>query len=112
MIAAEVKQEMSNHSLLEKISIEFVLGLIAMLVTIGVTWGTLSSRVNAMESDLDEIARGEESLRDVQQEVKKEVGFLRTDLEVVKNNQVHLREKIDDIDKSLDQILAELRARP
>jgi len=110
MIVTE--HEISNNSLLEKISIEFVVGLVAMLVTVGITWGTLATRVEAMEEDLTIVISEKDSISAVQQEVKEEVGFLRTDVAVIKNNQAHFREKIEDIDKNLDQILAELRARP
>lgn len=107
---SEMSEDISNSSLLQKISMEFVVGLVVMFITVGTAWGTLSSNVSAMESKIQEAKIETKEMAESDAKLKEDVSGLRTDVEVIKANQAHFTEKIDDIDRDLALILQEVRA--
>ena len=103
------KEDISNRNLLKDIiyigAIPFCAALIA--------WGSNSEKVSAVENKVDLHSKAHAAeIETIEAEVKVlqgDVSATRTDVEVIKANQTHFREKIDDIQLDQQEILRILR---
>lgn len=93
------------NSVLGKIfSYEFL----GMLVVIGISWGTLTARVNGVENQIKEnkevIAYETAEAKKVTDDLSHEVNQINRKVDVLGNNQEHFKRQIDSVDNRLEKI--------
>jgi hypothetical protein len=99
------KADMPNTVLGRFISLEFL----GMLVVMGISWGTLTARVQGLDervADNKEVASVQiAELKAESSNVKNEVTQINRKLDVMGNNQEHFKESITDLNNRSGQIL-------
>ena len=98
------KQDIPNSLLGKILSFEFL----GMLVVLGISWGTLTAKVNGLESHVEEAK--EQQIIVVQEtkketdELKREVSQINRKVDVMGNNQEHFKQQIEAVDDRLERI--------
>ncbi len=84
------------------------LEMLGMLVVVGVSWGTITSKVNSLEDHVEDakvqqIYQVGESKK-VTDDLSKEVNQINRKVDVLGNNQDHFKKQIETIDSRLEKI--------
>lgn len=103
------RADMPNTVLGRFLSLE----MLGMLVMIGVSWGSLTSRVSGLDiqvtQDKQDSAKAVSEIKSETSELKKDVALINRKLDVMGNNQQHFKEQIDGLDDRSVQILEVLQ---
>ena len=95
---------MSEEKRLEISQIKTIFNLTAMIIGIGVMWGTLQGKLNASEQKDDEQDRAIEKINDNiekinnnQDNIEKNISELAADVKIISNDLIYIREWIKEI---------------
>lgn len=103
------KADITNSVLGRVLSLEFL----GMVVVMGVSWGTLTARVQGLDGQIEENKRAAmaqiSELKLESSNVKNEVVLINRKLDVMGNNQDHFKDQIEGLDDRSVQILEILK---
>lgn len=96
------KQEMSNNTLMARMSLEGWIGLCVVLVGM---IGSYYAQANATENNKNQIAENKETI----EKVEADVADIKTDVAIIKNEQQHINQIILDIQREQREDLEEIK---
>lgn len=99
------ESDISNNTLMARMSIEGWIGLIVVLAGIIASHTTLA---NNTERNEDQVAENKKAV----QVVQADVGTIKTDVAIIKNEQEHINKVILDMQREQRKILDEIKKLP
>lgn len=98
------QKDIPNSVLGKILSFEFL----GMLVVFGVSWGTLTNKVNSLENHVED-SKEQQVLqviesKKVTDDLSKEVNQINRKVDVLGNNQEHFKRQIESVDDRLEKI--------
>lgn len=105
-------EDITNDGLGKLLSLEFL----AMMMALAVSWGVITTKVDAVENQVADNKRERfieiNELKAQNDAVSKDVNTINRKLDVMGNNQDHLKKQVDSLDRRIDKVLEILERDP
>lgn len=105
LFGASFLKEVSNNFLSRLFTVEFFVAFLGLVFAVGVTWSSVQSEVKAVQIEVQATNKKFDELKKRQNRLDSAVGRIQTDIEVIKTNQVHAKETIEETKKMVRELL-------
>ena len=98
-------KDVSNSFLSKLFTAEFFFGALGMMFVVGVTYSSVQAEVKAVQMKVIETNQKFVDMKRHQKQIDGTVNKIQTDIEVIKTNQQHSKEAIEETRQIVRQIL-------
>lgn len=98
-------KEVSNNFLSRLFTVEFLIASLGVVFAVGFAWSNVQSQVQAVQVEVLATNEKVDELRKRQNRLDSSVGKIQTDIEVIKSNQAHTKESVDETKYMVRELL-------